>query len=69
MIKCRKFTEEQYTDKIYGRCVRSPITVFNNWDQSDVESIVHIDSCSNEHGEVKTIVVFYEEKKHDKERN
>ena len=38
---------------------------FNKWDQSDVESIISIDTCANEHGEVETIVVYYNAKETD----
>jgi hypothetical protein len=32
---------------------------FNEWDQHDVESIISIDTCANDQGEVETIVVYY----------
>ena len=35
---------------------------FNKWNQADVESIISIDTCANEHGEVETIVVYYNTK-------
>jgi hypothetical protein len=35
---------------------------FNKWDQADVESIISIDTCANQHGEVETIVVYYNAK-------
>ena len=35
---------------------------FNDWDQADVESIISIDTCANQNGEIETIVVYYNAK-------
>lgn len=62
MIKCNYFKKSYYHDKIYGRCEHSPVYNFNEWDQADVESIISIDTCADQHGEVATIVVYYNAK-------
>ena len=65
MIKCNYFKKSYYHDKVYGRCEHSPMYNFNDWDQADVESIISIDTCTNQNGEVETIVVYYNAKEID----
>ena len=65
MIKCNYFKKSYYHDRIYGECTHSAMYNFNDWDQADVESIISIDTCANEHGEVETIVVYYNAKETD----
>lgn len=62
MIKCNYFRKSYYEDRIYGQCVRSAMYNFNDWDQADVESIISIDTCANQNGEIETIVVYYNAK-------
>mgnify|MGYP007037222685 CR=1 FL=1 len=60
MIKCNYFRKRtEYDDYGRSKLVYSAMSEFNKWDQHDVESIISIDTCSNEHGEVETIVVYY----------
>ena len=60
MIKCVYFRKSiDYDDRGHSKLIYSAMSEFNKWDQSDVESIVSIDTCYNEHGEVETIVVYY----------
>lgn len=58
MIKCRYFRKRIDYDKL----VYSAMSEFNKWNQADVESIISIDTCANQHGEVETIVVYYNAK-------
>ena len=63
MIKCNYFRKRiEYDDYGRSKLVYSPMSEFNKWNQADVESIISIDTCSNEHGEVETIVVYYNAK-------
>ena len=62
MIKCNYFKKTYYHDKVYGRCEHSPMYNFNEWDQADVESIISINTCANQNGEIETIVVYYNAK-------
>ena len=62
MIKCNYFKKSYYHDRIYGKCEHSPVYNFNEWDQADVESIISIDTCANQNGEIETIVVYYNAK-------
>lgn len=62
MIKCSYFKKTYYHDRVYGRCEHSPMYNFNDWDQADVESIISIDTCANQNGEIETIVVYYNAK-------
>lgn len=60
MIKCNYFRKRfEYDDHGCSKLVYSPMSEFNKWNQADVESIISIDTCANEHGEVETIVVYY----------
>lgn len=60
MIKCNYFRKRvDYDERGYSKLVYSPMSEFNKWDQADVESIISIDTCANEHGEVETVVVYY----------
>lgn len=60
MIKCKYFRRRtEYDYRAHGTLVYSAMSEFNKWDQADVESIISIDTCANEHGEVETIVVYY----------
>ena len=62
MIKCNYFKKSYYHDRVYGQCEHSAMYNFNHWNQADVESIISIDTCANQHGEVETIVVYYNAK-------
>ena len=62
MIKCEYFRRSERYDSNRGNITCSAMYNFNNWNQADVESIISIDTCSNEHGEVETIVVYYNAK-------
>lgn len=63
MIKCNCFRKNiEYTDRGNIKLVYSAMSEFNKWDQADVESIISIDTCANEQGEVETIVVYYNAK-------
>lgn len=62
MIKCKYFTKRNDYDYYRGNIVYSAMYEFNRWDQSDVESLISINTCANEHGEVETIVVYYNAK-------
>ena len=66
MIKCKYFrTRTEYDKGGFSKLVYSPMSEFNKWDQDDVESIISIDTCTNQHGEVETIVVYYNAKESD----
>lgn len=63
MIKCKYFRQNiEYDERGFSKLVHSPMSEFNKWDQADVESIISIDTCANQHGEVETIVVYYNTK-------
>ena len=63
MIKCKYFRKYiEYDGCGFSKLVYSPMSEFNKWDQADVESIISIDTCANQHGEVETIVVYYNAK-------
>ena len=62
MIKCKYFRKRTDYDYNRGNIVYSAMYEFNKWNQADVESIISIDTCANEHGEVETIVVYYNTK-------
>lgn len=63
MIKCNYFRKNiEYDDRGFSKRIYSAMSEFNKWDQHDVESIISIDTCANEHGEVETIVVYYNAK-------
>ena len=63
MIKCKYFRKRiEYDDYGHSKLIYSPMSKFNKWDQADVESIISIDTCANEHGEIETIVVYYSAK-------
>lgn len=63
MIKCNYFRRSfDYDEHGLSTRVYSAMSEFNRWDQHDVESIISIDTCANEHGEVETIVVYYNAK-------
>ena len=59
MIKCKYFSKKETP---YGALTYSPMYQLNNWDQEDVESIISIDTCANQNGEIETIVVYYNTK-------
>lgn len=66
MIKCKYFRKTYEYDYIMMAKVEySAMLNFNRWDQSDVQRIISIDTLGNEHGEVETIVVYYEVKEKD----
>jgi hypothetical protein len=52
----------EYDDRGFSIKVHSAMSEFNKWDQHDVESIISIDTCANQDGEIETIVVYYNEK-------
>jgi hypothetical protein len=62
MIKCKYFTRNTEFRPTQGTVVLSAMYLFNEWDQADVESIISIDTCANQNGEVETIVVYYNAK-------
>lgn len=63
MIKCKYFKRRfGYDNYCRSKLIYSAMSEFNKWDQHDVESIIKIDTCANEHGEVETIVVYYNAK-------
>ena len=63
MIKCNYFRKRiEYDDLGRGKLVYSAMSEFNRWDQADVESIISIDTCANQNGEIETIVVYYNAK-------
>ena len=62
MIKCKYFRTTYDHMRILED---SAMSNFNKWDQSDVQRIISIDTCANEHGEVETIVVYYEVKENE----
>lgn len=63
MIKCNYFRKSiEYDDKGFSKLVYSAMSEFNRWDQADVESIISIDTCANQNGEIETIVVYYNAK-------
>ena len=59
MIKCKYFVYKEEFRPTLGTVSISPMYQFNEWDQKDVQSIVSIDTCCNDHGEVRSIVVYY----------
>lgn len=60
MIKCKYFRKDiEYDERGFPKLVYGPMSEFNKWNQADVESIISIDTCANEQGEVETIVVYY----------
>ena len=65
MIKCKYFRKTYDYDYNMGKLEYSAMSNFNKWDQSDVQRIISIDTLGNEHGEVETIVVYYEVKEKD----
>ena len=67
MIKCKYFTRCKEFRPTQGTVVLSPMYRFNEWDQADVESIISIDTCANQNGEVETIVVYYNAKESNNE--
>lgn len=60
MIKCKYFRKTYDYDYNMGKLEYSAMSNFNKWDQSGVQRIISIDTLGNEHGEVETIVVYYE---------
>jgi hypothetical protein len=67
MIKCNYFRKRTDYDYSRGSIVHSAMSEFNNWNQADVESIISIDTCANQNGEIETIVVYYNAKEIDNE--
>ena len=68
MIKCNYFRKNiEYDERGYSKLAHSAMFEFNKWDQADVESIISIDTCANQHGEVQTIVVYYNAKESNNE--
>ena len=65
MIKCKYFRKTYDYDYYRGIVEHSAMSNFNKWDQSDVQRIISIDTCANKHGEVETIVVYYEVKENE----
>ena len=65
MIKCKYFRKTYDYDYHMSKVEYSPMSNFNKWDQLDVQRIISIDTLGNEHGEVETIVVYYEVKEHE----
>lgn len=65
MIKCNYFRKRTDYDYSRGNIVHSAMSEFNNWNQADVESIISIDTCANQNGEIETIVVYYNAKETD----
>lgn len=60
MIKCAYFRKRiEYDDRGHSKLIYSAMSEFNKWDQHDVESIISIDTCATDQGEVETIVVYY----------
>lgn len=62
MIQCKHFSKKEKFEPPHGNIIYSPMYQLNNWDQKDVESIISIDTCYNQHGEIETIVVYYNTK-------
>lgn len=63
MIKCNYFRKRiEYDDHGRSKLIYSAMSEFNRWDQADVESIISIDTCANQNGEIETIVVYYNAK-------
>ena len=63
MIKCKYFRKHiEYDAGVLSKIIYSPMSEFNKWNQADVESIISIDTCANQNGEVETIVVYYSAK-------
>lgn len=58
MIKCKYFYKREKFESD-RTVVYTPMYQLNNWDQHDVESIISIDTCANQNGEVETIIVYY----------
>ena len=66
MIKCNYFRKRiEYDERGSSKLVYSAMSEFNKWNQADVESIISIDICANQNGEVETIVVYYNAKEKD----
>ena len=66
MIKCNYFRKRiEYDDQGRSKLIYSAMSEFNRWNQADVESIISINTCSNQNGEVETIVVYYNAKEID----
>ena len=65
MIKCKYFRKTHDYDYPMGKVEYSAMSNFNKWDQSDVQRIISIDTLGYEHGEVETIIVYYEVKEQD----
>ena len=57
-IKCKSFTKT-YRDN------DSVAFMFNEWSEKNDYTITDVQSHSNQHGEVISIVVFYEEETND----
>lgn len=57
-IKCKSFTKT-YRDN------NSVAFMFNEWSAKNDHTITDVQSHSNQHGEVISIVVFYEEETND----
>ena len=69
MIKCKYFTKRtEYDERGFSKLVYSPMYNFNEWNQADVESIISIDTCANQKGEIETIVVYYNVKETSNEQ-
>ena len=63
MIKCKYFRKDiEYDERGFSKLVYTPMSQFNKWNQADVESIISIDTCANQDGEIETIVVYYNAK-------
>ena len=65
MIKCEYFRRSERYDSNRGTIICSAMYNFNNRNQADVESIISIDTCANQNGEVETIIVYYNAKEID----
>ncbi len=55
-IKCKSFTKTTYRDDS-----NSVAFMFNEWSAKNDYTITDVQSHSNQHGEVISIVVFYED--------
>ena len=65
MIKVKYFNRTENYESRYGsqcKVIRSPMTIFNEWDQKDVQRIHSINPSYNTNGECVQILVFYDEK-------
>ena len=63
MIKVKTFYRTENYESRYGspcKVVRSPMTIFNEWDQKDVQRIHSINPSYNTNGECVQILVFYD---------